>query len=891
MGTSARHEMAASVDATALLTAMGETMQYEYDVLTRQNQELHVNNLDIEEQARSDVIKLAGRNEELQFQVADASKNLDYVTEKRNWAERRLEEETQQCQLMRVKVAQVIERAAADRRELEGKMKSLNDHVKKQNVEISDMKRLHKDRQAELSQSLAASAGVVRQRDSTIETLQSAIADLEKAQRAAAAVHASTVASLKEAITGHVVDKDHFEKLLATKRSELAAEKQGHEQTQAELSAAKLEAADTKDWANNEIAHLKLTHETKVKLMEERYRQAFEASQREHQEIHTVTTEEHDGHCAVYEDQIKKCEAITQARIDELAALRKKSELEAQEAAHSLSCVRTELSDYKSQAETLSREIEAERTAAKEMESEYKTMVKSTTDAIAQGAAMSKQLRLELDRISGKMEAALERADMLDAEIDYERNVANEAVTAKELIEADLSAKLEAAIATVESLEQTVQELTSALDTKTKSLVEKTAECAELEGRCEAITKEGRRQLMAAREKQRQEMTRMTAELTAENRSKLAELTAENRSKLTAQKQEVTLVLTTNFKGEKASLCAEHASTLADMQADHDLKTHQLSRSMAMVKKELTTTIGELALSEQMLSESEADRKQSEAESMATCEVLKQEIYSLEADRDAADAREQQLRFELSDKQVSMARAAVQSQQQLSDKLVAENKMADAVKQAQRLCLERDSIQDLCEETHQKKEEYKQRLLSATENEQKLYSELEFAVEDAHHLRTEGRELEKTCEKLRQIPGQIEKNLGSKIHLLGSQLTEKERECESKAAKLLQEQSARRAVRNELGTALRDVHYMRKERDEVISRIPILSEQVASVKLGQARLLDEHVPLSTTYAMHNKNIPMVLGAQSALSANVGAYSLREFAGVVSADTRVLKQVM
>ena len=149
--------------------------------------------------------------------------------------------------------------------------------------------------------------------------------------------------------------------------------------------------------------------------------------------------------------------------------------------------------------------------------------------------------------------------------------------------------------------------------------------------------------------------------------------------------------------------------------------------------------------------------------------------------------------------------------------------------------------------------------------------------------------MEKTCEKLRQIPGQIEKDLGSQVQLLGSQLTEKERECESKAAKLLQEQSARRALRNELGTALRDVHYMKKERDEVISRIPILSEQVSSVKLGQARLLDEHVPLSTTYTMHNKNIPMVLGAQSALSANVGAYSLREFAGVVSADTRVLKQ--
>jgi len=30
----------------------------------------------------------------------------------------------------------------------------------------------------------------------------------------------------------NVADKDHFEKLLATKRSDLAAEKQGHEQTQ-----------------------------------------------------------------------------------------------------------------------------------------------------------------------------------------------------------------------------------------------------------------------------------------------------------------------------------------------------------------------------------------------------------------------------------------------------------------------------------------------------------------------------------------------------------------------------------------------------------------------------------------------------------------------------------
>merc|ERR1711865_352989 len=134
MGTSARREMAASVDATALLTAMGETMQYEYDTLTRQNQELHVNNLDSEERARTDVEKLAGRNEELRFQVSDASKNLDYVTEKRNWAERRLEEETRECQRMRQVVAQTIERSAHERREFEQKVLTLNECVKKQNV-------------------------------------------------------------------------------------------------------------------------------------------------------------------------------------------------------------------------------------------------------------------------------------------------------------------------------------------------------------------------------------------------------------------------------------------------------------------------------------------------------------------------------------------------------------------------------------------------------------------------------------------------------------------------------------------------------------------------------------------------------------------------------------
>ena len=162
--------------------------------------------------------------------------------------------------------------------------------------------------------------------------------------------------------------------------------------------------------------------------------------------------------------------------------------------------------------------------------------------------------------------------------------------------------------------------------------------------------------------------------------------------------------------------------------------------------------------------------------------------------------------------------------------------------------------------------------------------------QDSHALRTEGRSLAEKLGNSRVAPNQTIKQLEAQIADLGTQLTLKERECSDKDVKLVSELSHRKVLRGELGTALRETHMLRKERDEVWTKIPALENQVNVVQSEQHKLLDEHVPLSTTHCILHKNIPLALGGQSALQANVGAHTLREFAGLVSPDLENLKRL-
>ena len=102
--------------------------------------------------------------------------------------------------------------------------------------------------------------------------------------------------------------------------------------------------------------------------MEEKFRQTFEASEREHQERVTMTVEEHERKCALYEDQIKECEKLTQSKVEEISQVRLQAEEAAAAAAKKLSLVQATLDDAREQVRTLTDELQAQTKGAKEMD-------------------------------------------------------------------------------------------------------------------------------------------------------------------------------------------------------------------------------------------------------------------------------------------------------------------------------------------------------------------------------------------------------------------------------------------------------------------------------------------------------------------------------------------
>jgi len=296
-----------------------------------------------------------------------------------------------------------------------------------------------------------------------------------------------------------------------------------------------------------------------------------------------------------------------------------------------------------------------------------------------------------------------------------------------------------------------------------------------------------------------------------------------------------------------------------------------------LLKQELSSTIAELQQCESQLADSKllvATRERQIAD-------IKVASVSTQQHRDGEALRSTQL---------ELARVVEREQIGKGQLQATQNALEDALKENAKLKAAQVSLEELCNTENQQKESFKQRLIASNAAEAELLTQLDFAIKDSHALRTEGRLLADKLGNSQVAPNKTIKQLEAQIMDLGTQLTLKERECSDKDLKFVSELSQRKVLRGELGTALRETHMLRKERDEVWTKIPALEDQVNVVQSEQHKLLDEHVPLSTTHCILHKNIPSVLGAQSALQANVGAYSLREFAGLVSPDLENLKKL-
>ena len=132
---------------------------------------------------------------------------------------------------MRGKVSATIEQMQKERQDYEAKIVSLNNHIKTQNVDLDEMKQMHKTRKLEWEKALAQSAGLVKQREGTIATLKEQMAEMENAHRSACASHAVEVAALREAVNGHVADKQYLDSTLAQVREHLSEEEGRHQGT------------------------------------------------------------------------------------------------------------------------------------------------------------------------------------------------------------------------------------------------------------------------------------------------------------------------------------------------------------------------------------------------------------------------------------------------------------------------------------------------------------------------------------------------------------------------------------------------------------------------------------------------------------------------------------
>merc|ERR1711871_1165517 len=95
--------------------------------------------------------------------------------------------------------------------------------------------------------------------------------------------------------------------------------------------------------------------------------------------------------------------------------------------------------------------------------------------------------------------------------------------------------------------------------------------------------------------------------------------------------------------------------------------------------------------------------------------------------------------------------------------LASRGELEHSLKDTARLRAERDEVTELCEETHEKKEMYKKRLIDATDNVDTMSRELEFALNESNLLRQERSEAIKAAELVAWEKEMVENTLQEEI--------------------------------------------------------------------------------------------------------------------------------
>jgi len=754
-----------------------DTMQYDLKIATRESKLLVAEKAITEERAAAALQHADARIEGLVKERDAAVVQVTRADKKRDWAEHRLQQEEEETMSMRRQVAQVLSDAGRERQEADAKLDALRAHVKSQDSQINNLRQTHFLQRGEWEKALKESGRLKREKEEELFKVHEEHSKVLQDKKNLEMDLRNEIHSHKEAIIGHLKDKEYLDSRLGQARDAHTAILKKHDLLVKELSQAKAEHKASVDTLSNQIMVNRIDFEKQIALAKQEHEATKSGLIRDHQTRTHMTIEDHQKRCLIYEDALAQAKAATQARIKELCNVTDAADKAAGEAAQRQASLELDVAEAKAQIGRLDLDLDQTRRKAQSDEQEQTQVRRMLEDALSDADNLTRSLREELDRVRVTMveQCDTARREIAKLENDLEKlNGDFKALTfEKQMMEQRLTSRLEEQTTLKEREIWDHDQSKRRLESTAKELMVTSHERDELNRRLEAVIAEMERQEVA---------------LKAEHDRQMNLLNAEHRRR--SESYEDALAKTRKLVEDEKALVGQ---TRALLQAQKDA-TARLQREFDTAALEHIEDKGELL-----------DRLEKAEKARRREMVLKEKALTAE----------QEIHMQL---------------------LSARGELELSLKDTTRLRNERDEVSTLCQTTHEKKEMYKKRLFDAAESVETISTELEFTLYESQILRQEKMEAIANCELMSWEKEIVETSLQEEIEVVVEDKEEAEIQRDEFQRVLQKEMQFSSTLRKELAAALRENDELKHEIEDIDVGVTTASLRVNDLHSSQKTL-------------------------------------------------------
>lgn len=763
---------------------LNHTMDYDLSIASRESKLLAGEKRDLVASGKAQAAHADAVIEVLTKERNEATTLVNRAEKKRDWAEHRLQQEEDECGTLRRKVAQVLADAATERQSAEAKLEALRSHTKQQDVTISNLRQAHHIQRGEWEESLKEASRLRREREEELFKVHEEHCRVLEDKKALAMNSRNEIHAHKEAIVGHIKDKEYLDSRLAQARDAHAEMLAKHDAMSLELKQAKAAHKAKTEQLEEQLMANKIDYETRLHLAREEYEGQKSTLIKEHQTRTHLTVDDHQKRCSIYEDALAKANAATQARIAEIGRITQAADQGSALAARRQSELELEVAEAKSQIGRLDMDLDQAKRAARQAEAEQKKVRNMLEGALKDADVMTSGLREELDRT---------RETMVEQAAEAKREIAR------------LEDELEGAKGDLKALD-----------------FEKEQTEARLNHKITELTK------LKEREIWEHSQTKMRLEATASELMVTANARDELERVLDATKAEM----------ERQQIAMED-----ELERQIDVLTTEHERRVESINHTLAKTRQEVKVQVQLVEET---RHEVEAQKKANLKLAKEYDLAREEWREDRIELEAVLEKEAKARRrelVLKEKALTQEQEMHMQLLASRGELEHSLKDTARLRAERDEVTSLCEETHEKKEMYKRRLLDATDSVDKMSQELEFALNESNVLRADRSEAIKAAELVAWEKDMVETSLQEEIERVLEEKEEAEIQREQAKSVLDKEVNLAKTLRKELAQSLREADGLRSEIEDVDVGVSTASLRVRDLHAAnRGALLDGQAP-------------------------------------------------